>query len=93
MTPFLKIFKALFTIFYLQNFPLDEQEIVHDYSAKSAKDCELIIDPKDAIYLEAPDFMNRQDAFILPPTYVPTHVPTSDISPATANRIKQRINH
>jgi hypothetical protein len=90
---FLKIFKALLAMFYLNNFPLKEREIVHNYSTKSAKDCELIIDPKDAIYLEAPDFMNRQDAFVLPPTYVPTHVPTSDISPATANCIKQNINH
>jgi len=92
MTSFLKIFKALFAMFYLQNFPLEEQEIVHDYSAKSAKDCELIIDPKDAIYLETPDFMNRQDAFILPPTYVPTHIPTTDISPATANFVKRRFD-
>lgn len=79
-------------MFYLNNFPLKEREIVHDYSAKSAKDCEFIIDPDDALYLEAPDFMKRQDIHLLPPAYVPTHCPTSDISPATSNCIKRRYN-
>lgn len=75
-----KIFKVLFAMFYLQKAP-HENKASCEYSSKSVKSYEVIVDPKDAMYINAPDFMNQHSSYLCPADYLPILSPTTNISP------------
>ncbi len=67
-------------MFYLQKAP-HETKVSYDYSSKSVKSCEVIIDPKDSIFINAPDFMNQHSSYLSHADYLPILSPTTNISP------------